>query len=68
VHPVRQMSKDAPFAEEVRGYLADCAAAPGLSPKYHPTAEGALKVIFHRGKAEESQIRDAYTDERKKRR
>jgi hypothetical protein len=62
------MSNEPPFTEEVRGYLADCAAAPGLSPKYHPTADGALKVIFHRGKAEESQIRAAFTTERKQHR
>jgi hypothetical protein len=62
------VSDDAPFTEEVRGYLADCAAAPGLSPKYHPTPEGAVKLIWHRGKAEESQIRAAFASERKPRR
>jgi hypothetical protein len=62
------MSTEPPFTGEVRGYLADCAAAPGLSPKYHPTAEGVLKVIWHRGKAEESQIRAVFAKERKPRR
>ena len=62
------MSGDNRFTGEVRDYLDDCATAPGLSPKYHPTAEGALKVIWHRGKAEESQIRAVFAAERKPRR
>ena len=62
------MSDENRFAGEVCRYVADCEAAPGLSPKYHPTAEGALKVIFHRGKDEEHQIRAAFASERKNRR
>jgi hypothetical protein len=62
------VSGESRFVREIRDYLADCEAAPGLSPKYHPTAEGAVKVIFHRGKDEESQIRAVFTQERRKRR
>jgi hypothetical protein len=62
------MPRDNKFSAEVRQYLADCDANPELSRKYHPTAEGALKVVFHRGKAEESQVRAAFNQERKARR
>lgn len=60
------MTRETGFAKDVRRYLDDCAASPGLSPKYHPTAEGALKVIFHRGKDEETQIREAFSRERRR--
>lgn len=45
---------------QVRAYFRDCEAAPGLSPAYHPTEAGALKVIYHRDKAEAGQIRWAF--------
>lgn len=68
-HPVERRAPEvSKFGAEVRRYLDDCDAASGLSPKFHPTAEGALKVIWHRGKDEESQIRAAFRQERKSRR
>jgi len=53
----------------VRRYLADCrkaaaeleAAGSFLDPKYHPTADGACKLIAHRGvPAEAAKIREAF--------
>ena len=57
-----------PFAAEVAAYLADCAAHRRLlSPRYHPTEDGALKVIPHHHPKDpeaeqtaEAQIRAAY--------
>jgi hypothetical protein len=54
------MSAEPPFAAEVRAYLADCAAHPGLDPRYHPTADGAVKVTWHRGQDEADQIRHTF--------
>lgn len=52
------MAAEAPrFAADVSRYLADCAAAARLERKYHPTAAGALKVIYHRTDLEEAMIR-----------
>jgi hypothetical protein len=45
---------------EVRAYLAECAAYPGLDRGYHPTADGAVKVIWHRGPDEADQIRNTF--------
>ena len=51
----------APFAAEAAAYLADCTRHAGLlSPAYHPTEPGALKVIWHRGEEQEAQIRAAF--------
>jgi hypothetical protein len=51
----------APFAAEVGRYLADCTAyARVLSPAYHPTEDGALKLIHHRGQDQAAQIRAAF--------
>ncbi len=48
-----------PYAAEVRDYLEWCRDVP--SSKYHPSPEGALKMIYHRGdRARAAQIRDAY--------
>lgn len=49
-----------PFGAQVRAYLADCAALPGLDRRYHPTADGAVKVIWHHGPDEADQIRDSF--------
>jgi hypothetical protein len=57
-----------PFAAEVASYLAECAAlAVPLNPAYHPTEDGAVKLICHRRHADrevdqlaEKQIRAAY--------
>jgi hypothetical protein len=46
---------------EVRDYLTECAAHPGLDHQYHPTADGAVKVIWHRGPDEADQIRDTFS-------
>lgn len=56
-----------PFATEVADYLDYCAAWRGvLSPRYHPTEDGAVKSIHHRrhrrteaDQAAEEQIRAA---------
>jgi hypothetical protein len=56
VKPVGQPSMD----ERVAEYLADCAAAPWLERKYHPTAAGALKLIYHRGPDEAAAIKAAF--------
>lgn len=38
-----------PFTAEIAAYLADCAASPvRLDPAYHPTEDGAVKLVFHR--------------------
>ena len=51
----------APFAAEVGRYLADCAAyVRVLSPAYHPTEDGALKLIWNRGPDQAAQIRAAF--------
>jgi hypothetical protein len=56
-------SPDAPFSAEVARYLADCAEhARVLSPAYHPTEEGARKLIWHRGPAQAAQISAAYRE------
>lgn len=45
--------------EQVLTYIRDCKAA-GISDKYHPTAGGALKVVFHRGGQQRAQIVRAF--------
>jgi hypothetical protein len=51
----------APFADEVAGYLADCARyAALLSPACHPTEDGAVKLIWHRGAGQAEQVRAAF--------
>jgi hypothetical protein len=49
-----------PFGAQVRAYLADCAARPGLDRQYHPTAGGAVKLIWHHGPDEADQIRNTF--------
>jgi hypothetical protein len=60
-----------PYDDQVRAYLADCrkaaaelgARGSALDPKYHPTADGAVKMIPHRGDpAEAKVIRQAFRD------
>jgi hypothetical protein len=47
------------FVMEVRGYLAECADT-NLDRRYHPTADGAIKMIIHHGRAEADMIRAAF--------
>jgi hypothetical protein len=55
------MTADPPFAAEVARYLADCAEhAQLLSPAHHPTEDGALKLIPHRGQDQADQVRAAF--------
>jgi hypothetical protein len=49
-----------PYDAEVRGYLADCARLPGLDRRWHPTGDGAVKLIWHPGKDAEDEIRAAF--------
>lgn len=49
-----------PFRQQVEEYLADCAEVPGLDRRHHPTATGALKMIWHRTEQEAEQIRRAF--------
>ena len=52
-----------PYAVEVRVYIDDCLRHRAqIDPAYHPTADGAVKMIPHGGDAEEAeQIRQAFT-------
>lgn len=59
------------YEQQVRAYLADCARVAAelqakgsaLDPKYHPTADGAVKMIPHGGDpAKAKQIRAAFAD------
>jgi hypothetical protein len=51
----------APFTAEVAGYLADCDQhAALLSPSCHPTEDGAVKLIYHRGPEQAEEIRAAF--------
>lgn len=48
---------------QVRAYLRDCRANPQLDPRYHPTPDGAVKLIWHRGQGDADAIREAYARE-----
>jgi hypothetical protein len=48
-----------PYDAEVRAYLADCAGL-NLDPRWHPTADGAVKLIRHGGLAGADQIRETF--------
>jgi hypothetical protein len=59
------------YEQSVRDYLADCelaaseleAAGSSLEPKYHPTENGAVKMIPHGGNpAEADKIREAFRE------
>ena len=53
------------FTTAVLDYLDDCDdCAPVLSRKYHPTEQGAVKAIFHRGPDEAAEIRATFRAER----
>jgi hypothetical protein len=53
------------FTLAVLEYLDDCKASKDtLSPKYHPTDSGAVKMIFHRTPDEAEEIRDTFRHER----
>lgn len=41
---------------QVKAYLRDCRRSPHLDPKYHPTASGAVKVVY----GPEQAVRAAY--------
>jgi hypothetical protein len=59
--PVPEIPAGSPFTGAVRAYLADCASSPvPLDRRYHPTADGALKSIVHRGRTEADAIRAAF--------
>jgi len=58
--PAVMAPPEPPFAAVVRAYLADCAGAE-LDRRYHPTAEGAVKMIAHHGRSEADMIRAAFT-------
>jgi len=48
----------------VRNYLADCASYRDLlNPRYHPTEDGALKVIYHQGPDQETAVRAIFREE-----
>jgi len=52
-----------PYAADIRAYLTGCLAHRGqLDPAYHPTADGAVKMIPHRGDpGEAAKIRATFT-------
>ena len=51
----------APLEAEVASYLAVCARYSALlSPVCHPTEDGAVKLIWHRGPEQAEQIRAAF--------
>ena len=52
-----------PYAAEIRAYIADCLRHRAqLDPAYHPTADGAVKLIPHGSDPEEAErIRQAFT-------
>lgn len=55
------------FTTAVRDYLDTCQDnAALLSRKHHPTEQGAVKVIFHRGPDEAEEIRETFRAERQR--
>ena len=58
------------YLPKVREYLAYCADAgawmatqgSSLDPRYHPTADGAAKMIFHLVPADADKIRRAFRE------
>jgi hypothetical protein len=49
------------LAAQISAYLSDCYAARGvLNSDYHPTADGAVKLIPHANKEQAEQIREAF--------
>ena len=49
-----------PYIMEVREYIAYCEANPHLDARYHPTGDGAVKMIWHRGKDAADSIRQTF--------
>jgi hypothetical protein len=47
------------FVAQARDYLASCEAA-GINGRYHPSPGGAVKMIYHHGRAEADMIRAAF--------
>jgi hypothetical protein len=50
------------FAAEVQEYLSVCARNPQIDRRYHPTEDGAVKMIWHHGKAEADAIKAAFDE------
>ena len=48
------------YQDEVTAYLELCERYPQLNRKYHPTEDGAVKMIYHRTKDQARQIRSAF--------
>lgn len=48
------------LTQGVQDYLADCRRFR-LANEYHPTPDGAVKIVYHRTKAGEQFIRDELT-------
>jgi hypothetical protein len=56
------------FTAAVRDYLDTCQDSSGLlSRKYHPTENGAVKIIFHRTPGEADEIRETFRAEQRSR-
>ena len=57
------MTADLPYQAPVEDYITACLAMRGqLDPTYHPTADGAVKMIPHRGNpAAADDIRATFT-------
>jgi hypothetical protein len=49
-----------PFSAEARSYLVTCAAYPYVDRRYHPTEDGAVKIIWHRDASQAAQIRNTF--------
>lgn len=53
------------FTTAILDYLDDCDTHAGvLASKYHPTEQGAVKAIFHRGPDDAAEIRATFREER----
>lgn len=60
VSVMRTREPRGPLERTVAAYVADCARFPQLDPHYHPTADGAVKVIWHTTPGQAEQIRAAF--------
>jgi hypothetical protein len=50
------------IAVQVRRYLHDCERFAGMLGPAHPTAEGVLKIVFHRGDAQKRAVLAAFRE------
>lgn len=49
------------LTREVSRYIIDCKRHRRiLDPQYHPTADGAVKLIYHRGTGDRKYIKDEF--------